>query len=134
MRASSLAHEVERAKSPRPVEGESEIDVIVESNRYLIFLEAKLGSDINARTTCDPARNQIARNIDCLIESTGDREPVFWMLVRDVEADRAYVQQIERYRSEPGTLHRDLPHRDPARLTTADPHSEAVRCELLRRI
>jgi hypothetical protein len=138
------------------VEGESEIDVILESRRFLIFLEAKLGSDVSAHTTHDPARNQIARNIDCLLEFAAGREPVFWMLVRDARPDRMYVQLIEQYRSKPELLQRDLPHRNAellrrisARLsiirwrdlgadwigqTSNDVLTESVRLELLRRI
>lgn len=145
-----------RARSRGPVEGDSEIDVILESRRFLIFLEAKLGSDVSAHTTYDPARNQIARNIDCVLEAAGRREPVFWMLVRDTEPHRMYVQLIEQYRSNPRSLARELPHRDEAALmriserlaiirwrdlgggwihqTAADSLVEEVRGELLRRV
>ena len=156
MRNSPLAADRERAADPRPVEGKSEIDVVLESANYLVFLEAKLGSDISATTSYDPSRNQIARNIDCAIESAGSREPIFWMLVRDCDANRAYVQMMDAYQRHPETLHRDLPHRPLAQLQRiaqrlaifrwrdlagewvhtpdADPLTESVRQELLRRI
>ena len=156
MRTSQLATERERAADPRPVEGISEIDVVLESASYLLFVEAKLGSDIKTFTTRDPSRNQIARNIDCVLESAGSREPVFWMLVRDRDPNRAYVQMIEAYRTQPELLHRHLPHRDPQQLRRIaerltilrwrdiagpwletpdnDPLTESVRQELLRRI
>jgi len=74
-----------RAKSPEPVEGASEIDITFDHARFLIYVEAKLGSDVSMSTTYDPRRNQIIRNIDCLIAGSGDRVPMFWLLVRDEE-------------------------------------------------
>lgn len=58
-----------------------------------------------------PQRNQIIRNIDCVIESAGDRTPMFWMLVRDEEPSRAYVQLMKTYKADPRLLLRDLPQR-----------------------
>lgn len=102
-----------RCADPRPVEGESEIDITIHGASFLIYIEAKLGSDISMRTTYDARRNQIARNIDCLLESAAGREPLFWMFVRDAAPGRAYVQLANEYREHPETLARDLPHRDP---------------------
>ena len=101
-----------RAAAPEPVEGSSEIDVRFETPRSLVYIEAKLGSDISMSTTYDPGRNQIARNIDCLLENAGQKTPAFWMLVRDEDPSRAYVQLINAYKSDPGKLARDLPHRN----------------------
>jgi hypothetical protein len=96
------------------VEGNSEIDFIFESSSLLVCVEAKLDSDISMRTTYDPDRNQIARNIDCLLDSAAGRTPYFWMFVRDVSPSRAYSQLMTRYQEDPKILARDLPHRDPA--------------------
>lgn len=144
-----------RAASSEPVEGPSEVDVTIETEEVLIFIEAKLGSDISMSTTYDPHRNQIARNIDCLIEKAGHKASAFWMLVRDEDPSRAYVQLMNAYKSDPSLLVRDLPHRNPEdlervcqSLTTlrwsdfkelvcgadADPEVAAVKRELERRI
>lgn len=112
MLASGTHDWTSRAKVPEPVEGSSEIDIVFEHDQFLVYVEAKLGSDISMGTTYDPQRNQIIRNIDCLIESAGDRTPIFWMLVRDEEPTRGYVQLMNRYRDDPRLLIRDLPHRD----------------------
>jgi len=64
------------------------------------------------KTSYDPVRNQIVRNIDCVLEKSAGREPIFWLLVRDEEPDRAYLQLVNNYKSDPGLLVRDLPHRD----------------------
>jgi hypothetical protein len=99
-----------RAASSESVEGPTEVDATIETEGSLIFIEAKLGSDISVNTTYDPHRNQIARNIDCLIEKAGQKTPAFWMLVRDEDPSRAYVQLMNAYKSDPGLLAQDLPH------------------------
>jgi hypothetical protein len=146
---------VARAKSPDPVEGPSEIDITFEHESFLVFVEAKLGSDISMSTTYDPQRNQIIRNIDCLIEKAGERIPIFWLLTRDEESARAYVQLTSGYKSEPDLLARYLPHRNGETLARiaqnltillwsdfaelvccpgTDPEVNAVKRELERRI
>jgi hypothetical protein len=116
MRTSGNPAWVARAEMPDPVEGSSEIDIVLDHEKYLLYVEAKLGSDISLSTSHDPERNQIARNIDCVIEQAGPRSPLFWMLVRDEDPSRAYVQLMRSYRRDPGLLAAALPHRDPETL------------------
>jgi hypothetical protein len=99
-----------RSHSPVPVEGRSEIDVVLRNTHLLAFVEAKLGSDVSLRTTHDPSRNQIVRNIDCLLDQANGRTPFFLMLVRDAAEGRAYTQLISKYRHNPATLVEELPH------------------------
>jgi hypothetical protein len=113
MAASGIPHWAQRALDPKPVDGPSEIDLVVRGRQYLIFIEAKLDSDISLNTTYDPGRNQILRNIDVLLEVCGYRTPVFWMMAKDQGPGRAYTQVMRRYQQDPGTLAADLPHRDP---------------------
>ena len=72
----------ERSLDMNPVEGPSEIDITFEGRSY-VDVEAKLFSDVSLSTTYDPERNQIARNVDCVLEVCSKRRPVFWMFVRD---------------------------------------------------
>jgi hypothetical protein len=116
MRQSADPHVAARSRNPKPVEGDSEIDVVLSTNRHLVFIEAKLHSDISMHTTYDPCRNQIIRNIDCLLESASYREPFFWMIVRDSEPRRMYCQLVDEYGRHPETLISQLPHRDPEAL------------------
>lgn len=116
-----------RSCDSKSVEGDSEIDVVLSTNRHLIFVEAKLGSDISMRTTYDPCRNQIVRNIDCLLDSVGDREPFFWMFVRDCSPGRIYCQLVDEYRKHPETLISQLPHRDPKILKTVAQNIAIIR-------
>jgi hypothetical protein len=144
-----------RASVAEPVEGPSEIDIIFDHDQFLVYVEAKLGSDVSMSTTYDPQRNQIIRNIDCLIASAGNRKPIFWLLVRDEAPTRAYIQLINNYKADPSLLVRDLPHRDAEALRgiaqnltillwsdfrelvcapSFDPETAAVQRELERRI
>ncbi len=34
---------VARSRDPKPVEGDSEIDIVLSTSRHLVFIEAKLG-------------------------------------------------------------------------------------------
>jgi len=92
-----------RSRDPKPVEGKSEIDLMIESSSLLIYVEAKLDSDISMRTTYDPDRNQVARNIDCLMEAARGRTSFFWIFVRDSSLGHAYTQLMEKYRDDPQT-------------------------------
>ena len=112
MQSSGKAKWVKRAQNPQPVEGPSEIDIIFDHEHFLVYVEAKLGSDVSMRTTYDPQRNQIIRNIDCLIASAGKRKPIFWLLVKDEAPTREYVRLINNYKADPSLLILDLPHRD----------------------
>ena len=114
MAASDNAEWRKRTRIAKDVEGETEVDLVFDGDDYLVFVEAKLHSDVSPNTTYDPERNQIVRNIDCVIEQAGDRAAFFWMLVRDRSPERLYSQLVEQYRSDPSALHRLLPHRNPA--------------------
>ena len=104
---------VDRATDGRPVEGVSEIDIVFWMNRQIGFIEAKLDADISMKTTYDPQRNQIARNVDCLIERSSGRTPFFWMLTADRGSGRAYTQLVKQYRAKPEILSSELSHRSP---------------------
>lgn len=105
-----------RAVNPKAVEGLTEVDLVIEGSGFLIFVEAKLGSDISMRTTYDPLRNQIERNIDCVKESAGHREALFWMFVKERKPGTRHATMIEAWRSDIRALQYRLPHRDPNRL------------------
>jgi hypothetical protein len=100
-----------RAADLRPVEGESEIDLTFISRAFVVFVEAKLGSDISLSTKYDPSRNQIVRSIDCALEHASGLPAAMWMFVRDTAPSRLYTSLIDDYRRDPRQLHRLLPHR-----------------------
>ena len=96
MANSSRAEWQKRADNPRPVEGQTEVDIVFEGIEYLVFVEAKLSSPVSLETTYDPLRNQIIRNIDCAIEEAGGRQPLFWMFVKDRQPQFSYSEIIDK--------------------------------------
>ena len=111
MAASAEDAQRARADDPKPVEGDTEVDIVIEGADVLWFLEAKLHSDLSASTTYDPTRNQLARNIDVLLERAAGRRALMSLVVLDRQPDRFHTQLVARYRADPGTLHALLPHR-----------------------
>lgn len=118
-----------RSRDPRPVEGRSEIDLVIEGRRCLVFVEAKLHSDISQRTTYDPERNQIVRNVDCLLEGSGSRMPAFWVLAKDRDASRDYTRLMRAYRERPALLAAALPHRSVAAIERVSRNLAIIRWE-----
>ena len=61
-------------------EGASEIDVVIETECSVWFIEAKFKSDISTGTTNNPTRDQIIRNIDVGSWYAGTRDFDFALL------------------------------------------------------
>lgn len=78
-------------------EGDSEIDVIIETPQWVWFIEAKYQSDISPRTTTRPLRDQVLRNIDVGSYHAGVRDFLFTLLIRDQYRSRLGVESITRY-------------------------------------
>jgi len=92
-------------------EGPSEIDVVIESDDAVWFIEAKYKSDISVRTTNNAERNQIIRNIDTGSWYAGPRKFYFALLVLDPQYSQAGVRTINTYRDSFSEVRRLLPHR-----------------------
>jgi hypothetical protein len=54
----------ERTKVARRLEGPTEVDLVIDSPKTLTFVEAKYTADIDCKTSYDPCRDQITRNLD----------------------------------------------------------------------
>jgi hypothetical protein len=91
------------AVSPPPslvalgAEGDSEIDVIIESSEWVWFIEAKYQSDISTKTTVRPMRDQVLRNIDVGSYYAGVRSFFFSLLIRDESRSPLGVDAVSRY-------------------------------------
>ncbi len=77
-------------------EGESEIDVIIETESSVWFIEAKFKSDISTRTTSNETRDQIVRNLDVGSWFAGVRDFYFALLIMDEERSRKGVEVMSR--------------------------------------
>ena len=78
-------------------EGNSEIDIIIESEKLVWFIEAKYKSDISMRTTHDENRDQLLRNIDVGSYYSGTRDFYFSLLYFNEEKTKNGIDRIELY-------------------------------------
>jgi cation transport regulator ChaC len=96
-------------------EGDSEIDVLIETEQMVWFIEAKFRSDVSERTTNNPERDQILRNLDVGTWYAGVREFYFSLLLMDAPLLTKGTAIVERYAASTDEVARRLPHR-PDRL------------------
>lgn len=109
------------------LEGPTNVDALLlnASNGFAVVIEAKVLSDVSCQITYDVQRNQIARNIDVMLEENASlcpplhqRDPsrTFFLLVtpeifKRNPSSRLYGFLMREYRQDPLALARDLPHR-----------------------
>ena len=107
---------------PGKVEGTTEVDLTIETEKALIFIEAKYLSDISPHVSYDPWRDQIVRIIDVGTYQAQLAEPkreFFFTLLTPrwdneyEERSRLYWYKMRDYREHPELLRAKLPHRDP---------------------
>lgn len=107
---------------PGKVEGTTEVDLTIETEKAFIFIEAKYLSDISPHVSYDPWRDQIVRTIDVGTYQAQLAEPkreFFFTLLTPrwdneyEERSRLYWYKMRDYREHPELLRAKLPHRDP---------------------
>ena len=112
----------------KKLEGATNVDAILlnSKNGFAVIIEAKVLSDISYDITSDTMRNQIARNIDVMLEKNDElcfplnkREPekTLFLLItpklfKDNPSSRLYGYKIKEYKTDPESLSDDLPHRE----------------------
>lgn len=79
-------------------EGESEIDIAIEGQNWVWFIEAKYTGDISKKTARRPERDQVLRNIDVGSWYAGVRPFYFSLLVVSREKSPLGVAKVEQYR------------------------------------
>jgi hypothetical protein len=109
------------------LEGPTNVDAILlnSDNGFSVIVEAKVLSDISNQTTYDVMRNQIARNVDVMLERNSKlcqplkhRDPdktLFLLLTprtfQNSPSSRLYGYKFLDYKHNPESLGRDLLHR-----------------------
>lgn len=96
-------------------EGDSEIDILIETEYAAWFIEAKYKSDVSESTTHDPERDQVLRNIDVGSWYAGARDFYFSLLILDEQHTPVGVSLIDKYAASKDEILAQLPHR-PDRL------------------
>jgi hypothetical protein len=98
-------------------EGDSEIDVIIETPTWVWFIEAKYRSDISLGTTTRPNRDQVIRNMDVGTYYAGVRQFFFSLLILSEDHSPKGVAKIREYEAQPSIVQDRLSHHRPDRLT-----------------
>jgi len=128
-----IPYVLDAAKPPRsqdlPLEGPTQVDALLinQENGFAAIFEAKALSDISCDITFDVMRNQIARNVDVMLEEHSgsrlkspitSREPdktLFVLLTprmfKNNAHSRLYGWLLNDYVNHPACLARDIPHR-----------------------
>src|SRR5688500_5561155 len=75
-------------------EDSSEIDVIIETEVSVWFIEAKFKSDISTKTRNNPTRDQVVRKLDVGSWYAGTRDFYFALLIMDAERGPKGVQVV----------------------------------------
>ena len=122
---------VESGTGRARLEGTTKVDALLlaPTTGFAVAFEAKVLSDVSTHTSYDLRRNQMARNLDVLLEparpgALGSRKPelsCFVLLTPQVFQERPHSRLYgvlrEDYR-DLARLHEDLPHRSEAELRT----------------
>lgn len=111
----------------RTLEGPTHVDAMFlnVTNGFAWLIEAKVLSDVSYQTSFDNSRNQIARNIDVMLDNTSQpgaglekRNPersLFGLLTpaqfKDLSHTRLYGWLMREYSSKPEVLAQELSHR-----------------------
>jgi hypothetical protein len=85
-------------------EGRSEIDIIIESDSFVWFIEAKYKSDISTRTTHDNTRDQIIRNMDVGLGYANGRHFFFSLLILNEAYSPVGVQTLSEHQESTANL------------------------------
>lgn len=104
----------ERAKVGRRLEGPTEVDLVIESPETLTFVEAKYTADIDYKTSYDPCRDQITRNLDVgsyQAEKSGKKFFFILLTPEYYERSRLFWYRMQEYMKEPDRLKERLPYR-----------------------
>ncbi|MEQ6377438.1 DUF1643 domain-containing protein [Bacillaceae bacterium S4-13-58] len=93
-------------------EGQSEIDVIIETNNFVWIIEVKYKSDISLGTTHDKSRNQIIRNIDVGLDYSNGKDFYFSLLILDEAHSPQGFHNMNVYTYSRDLVKGDLTHRN----------------------
>ncbi|WP_462409808.1 hypothetical protein [Neobacillus sp. Marseille-QA0830] len=92
-------------------ERESEIDVMLENDKFVWFMEVKYKRDIEMATSRNESRNQVLRNIDIGSDYANGKDFYFSLLILDEKHSPKGVKAVKEYQSNTNTLKQFLPHR-----------------------
>jgi len=122
-----IPYVLDSAEGKVNLEGATNVDAMLlnSKNGFAVIIEAKVLSDISHEITYDTMRNQIARNIDVMLEvnkelchplDKRDPEKTLFLLItpklfKEDPSSHLYGYKLSEYKTNPKSLSDDLPHR-----------------------
>jgi hypothetical protein len=119
---------LDSAYGKKNLEGPTNVDAMLlnPKNGFSVLIEAKVLSDVSTQVSYDVLRNQIARNIDVMLEKNDGlcsplnlRRPerTLFLLVtpkifKENPSSRLYGYKMNEYLGNPNSIQVDLPHRN----------------------
>jgi hypothetical protein len=85
-------------------EGETHVDLTIETSNKLIFIEVKYKEDISKNTKHDPNRDQIIRNIDVGSWAAKKRAKGFYFILLTLRSNTYSIDKLEYYKSNPSNI------------------------------
>ncbi len=85
-------------------EGETHVDLTIETSNKLIFIEAKYKADISKNTRHDPNRDQIIRNIDVGSWAAKKRAKEFYFILLTLKTNTYSIDKLHYYKSNPSNI------------------------------
>jgi hypothetical protein len=123
-----IPYVLDSAEGKVNLEGPTNVDAMLLNSKsgFAVLIEAKVLSDISYEITYDTMRNQIARNIDVMLEKNEElcdplnkRDPektlflfITPKLFKENPSSRLYGYKFNEYKTNPGSLSADLTHRE----------------------
>jgi hypothetical protein len=85
-------------------EGETHVDLTIETSNKLIFIEVKYKADISKKTKHDPNRNQIIRNIDVGSWAAKKWAKEFYFILLTLKSNTYSIDKLDYYKSNPSNI------------------------------
>ena len=85
-------------------EGETHVDLSIETSNQLIFIEAKYKADISKKTKHDPNRDQIIRNIDVGTWAAKKKAKEFYFILLTLKSNTYSIDKLHYYKSNPSNI------------------------------
>ena len=85
-------------------EGETHVDLTIETSKKLIFVEAKYKTDISQSTKHDPNRDRIIRNIDVGTWAAKKRAKAFCFILLTLQTNTYSIDKLNHYKSNPSNI------------------------------
>jgi len=113
-------------------EGNTHVDLTVETDRKLIFVEAKYKSEISEHTNHDSERDQIIRNIDVGSYEGQVRGKEFFFILLVPKSNKLSVEKCFWYRDNPEMIKEKLPYRKDLDFSYFKDHMHIIYWEDIR--